>query len=103
MRLTQAELGERIGVSKSAVAKWETDGGIPCMDNFGKISNVLGIPVADLHRNVRGQEPEDTDCCPNITADVIAVLESCGYKVLPPVRTDESQENVEQQGGYSDI
>ena len=37
MGLTQAELGAKIGVSKSAVAKWETDGGIPCLDNLGNL------------------------------------------------------------------
>ena len=29
MRLTQEELAEKVGVSKSAIAKWETDGGLP--------------------------------------------------------------------------
>lgn len=91
MKLTQAELSEKIGVSKSAVAKWETDGGIPSIDNLGKISKILGLSITDLHRTARGQEPEVAVRRPNITEDVIAVLESCGYKVVPPDMPDGKQ------------
>lgn len=97
MNLTQAELSEIIGVSKSAVAKWETDGGIPSIDNLWKISTILGLSIADLHRTVRGQEPELLVCRPNITEDVIAVLEACGYKVVPPDKLDEKQGDAEQK------
>ena len=34
MRLTQEELADKVGVSKSAIAKWETDGGLPDRDNL---------------------------------------------------------------------
>lgn len=97
MKLTQAELSEKIGVSKSAVAKWETDGGIPSIDNLGKISKILGLSIADLHRTARGQEPEAVVRRPDITEDVIAVLESCGYKVVPPDTTDGKQANAERK------
>ena len=92
MGLTQAELGAKIGVSKSAVAKWETDGGIPCLDNLGKISKILGMSIVDLHKFVQGQELEEANLNPNITEDVIAVLESCGYKVVPPDRMNRNRE-----------
>ena len=31
--LSQEQLSEKLGVSRSAVAKWETDNGIPDVDN----------------------------------------------------------------------
>ena len=37
--MTQEELARRIGVSKSAVAKWETEGGLPDRDNLGKLDD----------------------------------------------------------------
>ena len=92
MGLTQAELGAKIGVSKSAVAKWETDGGILCLDNLGNISKILGMSIVDLHKFVQGQELEEANLNPNITEDVISVLESCGYKVVPPDRMNRNRE-----------
>ena len=41
MKLTQTELAEEIGVSKSAIAKWETDGGLPDRDNLRRISETI--------------------------------------------------------------
>ena len=84
MRLTQEELADKIGVSKSAVAKWETDGGLPDRDNLKRIAELINVSVDELHRVIaRGKEPID-DNGVNITGDVIAVLESYGYKVERP-------------------
>ena len=81
MRITQGELADRIGVSKSAVAKWETDGGLPDRDNLRRLSEVIGVSVDDLHKVIdRSGENNETEV--NITSDVIASLESHGYKVI---------------------
>ncbi len=84
MRLTQEELAELIGVSKSAVAKWETDGGLPDRDNLRRLSEVLNVSVDDLHRIIDRREENGADFDVNITPDVIAALESYGYKVIRP-------------------
>ncbi len=84
MRLTQEELAERIGVSKSAVAKWETDGGLPDRDNLRRLSEIIGVSVDDLHRIIASKETDDNDRRVNITPDVIAALESYGYQVIRP-------------------
>ena len=34
LNLSQTELGDRIGVSRQAVTKWETDTGIPDINNI---------------------------------------------------------------------
>ena len=84
MRLTQEELAKRIGVSKSAIAKWETDGGLPDRDNLRKLSDVINVSIDDLHRIIERADVKDMDLELNITPDVIATLESYGYRVTRP-------------------
>lgn len=50
MSLTQEELASKIKVSKSAVGKWETNGGIPERDNLYKLAKVLQIPINELYQ-----------------------------------------------------
>ena len=94
MGLTQEELSKKIGVSKSAVAKWETDGGLPDRDNLKKLSEVINVSVDELHRIISKKYSEDEDQTLNITPDVIAVLESYGYRVIR-----QGRENKQKKGG----
>ena len=48
MSLTQEELAATLNVSKSAIAKWETDGGIPDRDNLYKLAETMGVSVNDM-------------------------------------------------------
>ncbi|WP_081843973.1 helix-turn-helix domain-containing protein [[Clostridium] aminophilum] len=84
MRLTQEELADKVNVSKSAVAKWETDGGLPDRDNLKKIAEVMNVSVDDLHRVIKKEPPKSFDLSVNITPEVIAVLEAHGYIVISP-------------------
>ena len=90
-RLTQEELAEKIGVSKSAVAKWETNGGLPDRDNLRRLSEALHVSVDDLHRIIRREDLNMTDPVVNITPDVIAALESYGYKVIRPTDAETGE------------
>ena len=67
LHLTQEELGSRIGVSKSAVAKWETNRGLPDRDNLKRLSDVLNISTDEIHRIIENVGPEDIDLNINIT------------------------------------
>ena len=84
MRLTQEELADKVGVSKSAIAKWETNGGLPDRDNLKSLSEVINVSVDDLHRVIDRATSDDNDLDINITSDVISTLESYGYKVIRP-------------------
>ena len=84
MHLTQEELGGRIGVSKSAVAKWETNRGIPDRDNLKRLSDVLDISMDEIHMIIDNVVPNVIDLNINITPEIIALLESKGYRVIRP-------------------
>ena len=84
LRMTQDDLAVLIGVSKSAVAKWETERGLPDRDNLGRLAEVMSVSVDDLHRLIRNAANENIDLSVNITPDVIAALESYGYQVIRP-------------------
>ena len=61
LHMTQEDLAQRIHVSKSAVAKWETDGGIPDRDNLYKLAEIMGVSVDDLHLLIKSKEYEEED------------------------------------------
>ena len=92
MGLTQEELGKKIGVSKSAIAKWETNGGLPDRDNLKKLSEVINVSVDELHRIISRTDTND-DLKLNITPDVIATLESYGYRVIRPGSKEENNKD----------
>lgn len=91
LRMTQEELAEKIGVSKSAIAKWETERGLPDRDNLGRLAEVMNVSVDDLHRLIRNAANENIDLSVNITPDVIAALESYGYQVIRPNSKKEGE------------
>ena len=45
LNLSQTELGDRIGVSRQAVTKWETDTGIPDINNIQTLAKVFHISI----------------------------------------------------------
>lgn len=46
--LSQEQLAEKLGVSRQAVTKWETDAGIPDIENIMAISALFDISIDDL-------------------------------------------------------
>ena len=55
LNLSQTELGDRIGVSRQAVTKWETDAGIPDINNIQTLAKVFHISIDTLlsHEHVQ--------------------------------------------------
>lgn len=80
--MTQEELANILHVSKSAIAKWETNGGIPDRDNLKNLAEAMKVSVDQLYRIIDNTENSSIDV--NITSEVIAALESYGYKVTKP-------------------
>lgn len=49
--LSQEQLAEKMNVSRSAIAKWETDKGLPDIDNLKALSQLLNVSVDYLLDN----------------------------------------------------
>ena len=60
--LSQEQLSEKLGISRSSVAKWETDKGIPDISNLIALSDVFGLSLDELIK-------EDTTVKKKIIAD----------------------------------
>lgn len=58
--MSQEQLAEKLGVSRQAVTKWETDAGIPDIENIMAISALFDISIDELLSNERGaKKPPD--------------------------------------------
>lgn len=58
--MSQEQLAEKLGVSRQAVTKWETDAGIPDMDNIMAVSALFDISIDELLSNEKGaKKPAD--------------------------------------------
>lgn len=80
--LTQAELGQLVGVSSQAVSKWES-GGAPDTEMIPAIANALGVTTDTLF----GLEREETENMTAVTARWLSTLPSSArlrelYRVL---------------------
>ncbi len=56
--MTQAMLAEAVGVTRSAVAQWETDRAGQVRGNLTRIASVLGVSVQFLLEGHGGNAPE---------------------------------------------
>lgn len=74
-KLSQEALGEKLGLSRQAVSKWEADQAVPTMDNLMELSRLFGVPVDTLLRpdapfpaapaeDGAGKENEDAPAAP---------------------------------------
>lgn len=54
--LSQEQLAEKLGVSRQAVTKWETETGIPDIENMMAISALFDISIDELLSNERGMK-----------------------------------------------
>ena len=114
-RLTQAELGKKLGVSSKTVSKWETGKGLPDISLLQPLAQALGISVIELmngehitNRNVsanmlRGKFYVCPVCGNALFSTGDAVVSCCGI-TLPALEAEEADdlhpitiENVEDE------
>ena len=48
LNLSQEQLAEKLGVSRQAITKWETDGGLPDIENLMAVAVLFSISMDDL-------------------------------------------------------
>ena len=113
--LTQAELGERIGVSSKTVSKWETGKGLPDISLLQPLAEALGISVIEL---MNGEQIVNKNIsanmlrckwyvcpvCGNVIHCTGNTLISCCGITLPPLEAEDADdehritiENVEDE------
>ncbi len=56
--ISQERLAEELNVSRSAIAKWETDGGIPELNNLLQLAKVFDVSLDELAGDMKKQEKE---------------------------------------------
>ena len=59
--MTQAQLGEILGVTDKAVSKWETAKGLPDITLIEPLAKALGVSVPELLHSISGS-PYDEYC-----------------------------------------
>ena len=113
--LTQAELGDRIGVSSKTVSKWETAKGLPDISLIQPLSQALGVSVIELmhgehisNKNVSAKLLRSRlyvcPICGNVIHSTGDTVISCCGITLPPLEAEEADdshcltiENVEDE------
>lgn len=59
--MSQEKLAEKLGVSRQAVTKWETNMGIPDIENIMALAALFDISIDELLGKERGEEKKQTD------------------------------------------
>ena len=89
--LSQEALGERLGVSRQAVSKWEADAAVPELENLIAMSRLLGVPIGALLGVERAAEdapqtaqPEKGDPAPDtgLTEQELDAVEAIAAKYM---------------------
>lgn len=73
--MTQAQLGDAIGVGSKAVSKWETGKGLPDITLMEPLAKVLGVSVIEL---MSGENIRNSNISCNILRTKIYVCPVCG-------------------------
>ena len=73
--MTQAELGDKIGVSSKTVSKWETAKGLPDISLLQPLSQALGVSVIEL---MNGEQITNRNRSSNLLRSRFYVCPVCG-------------------------
>lgn len=75
---SQEALGERVGVSRQAICKWEADGTVPEIDKLIALSRLFGVSVGWLLGVEEEQKPA------GLTEDQLKMVEEIVKRYQPP-------------------
>ena len=99
--LSQEALGEKLGVSRQAISRWEMDGAIPEVDKLIAMGKLFGVSLNDLLQVESGDaepEPKIVLALPRLWREGPLPLLACPGRrrdmVLPPVRQGGRQHPV---------
>ena len=80
MSLSQEGLGEKLGVSRQAISKWEADGAVPEVDKLIGMSRLFGVSVGWLLGIEEEAAPEQK---PEISEDLLRKIEEIVLRYRP--------------------
>lgn len=103
-KITQAELGAKIGVSSKTVSKWETGKGLPDISLLQPLAGALGVSVIELmngepiaNRNVSANMLRGKfyvcPVCGNVIHAMGNALVSCCGITLPSLEAEEMDDD----------
>ena len=87
--LSQEELGEKLGVARQSVSKWESDATIPELDKLIAMSKLFGVSLGVL----LGLEESDV-ADHELTDRELAALEAIAQRLTPAKETDPGREKA---------
>ena len=70
-KMTQSQLGEKLGVSYKAVSKWETGRNLPDPSLYKPLCDMLGITLTELFNGERIEEKEMARKADQVISDVM--------------------------------
>lgn len=77
--LSQEELGEKLGVARQSVSKWESDSTIPELDKIIAMSKLFGVSVGSLLGLEESGGPDQ-----ELTGRELEALEAIAQRLVPP-------------------
>lgn len=78
--LSQEQLAELLIVSRAAVAKWESNNGVPDIENLKKLSEVFGVTIDELVKGSGGSITEKKDT--NIAYYASFIGKKCSVELI---------------------
>lgn len=79
--LSQEELGDKLGVARQSVSKWESDTTVPELDKLIAMSRLFGVSMGAL---LNLEEPEDTT--EELTQRELTAVEEIAKRLAPPAQ-----------------
>lgn len=76
--LSQEELGERLGVARQSVSKWESGSTVPELDKLIAMSKLFGVPVGGLLGLEESEGPDQ-----ELTEREMKALEAIAQRLVP--------------------
>lgn len=73
-KLTQHELGDKLGVSPKTISKWETGGGLPDIGFLKRISEIFNITIEELLDGTLNKKEKTNTKKNKKTVFIIAIL-----------------------------
>ncbi|MDE6676800.1 MAG: helix-turn-helix domain-containing protein [Clostridia bacterium] len=79
--LTQEQLAEKICVSRQAIQKWESDSGVPSIENLKALSQLFGVSIDTLLENDGIPLREEAEPVPGVAAK----RKTAKWKIILPI------------------